>query len=316
MKKIHMFVKAVACTVAMVTLANAPVFPISNINTKIVQAVSNTISGTLNLTRYPSGERRLGTVSLNNTSKIILNMPNNNKRDLMQGKIRLVPTGSGQTKSYEFMNSYNENWTIELSDISSGVYTVYLNPVVYGMSDKATFNYTIGGGSTDGSGYFTGICTDPLELNVAKTDISSPSDSYAVEPDDFEPNDTIEQAYPYASMPYMDGNKFIEGYKSVGTHEDGNPDFFKIRLNSSTTYDVNLKNLYSEQHIYILQKNSDGTFTYWGQKNQVPKQSEYFTFRPATSGEYYILITGGSKQFFHQFFAVEPRGKIDPFYEP
>ena len=55
-------------------------------------------------------------------------------------------------------------------------------------------------------------------------------------------------------------NRYSE---SVSNHEAGEPDFFKINLNSSVTYDVNLKNITSEQHIYILQKNSDGTFMYW-----------------------------------------------------
>lgn len=108
-------------------------------------------------------------------------------------------------------------------------------------------------------------------------------------------------------------NRYSE---SVGNHEAGEPDFFKINLNSSVTYDVNLKNITSEQHIYILQKNSDGTFTYWGQKNQVAKQLEYFTFKPPTSGEYYILITGGHKFYCNYFFAVERHGIIDPYFEP
>lgn len=134
----------------------------------------------------------------------------------------------------------------------------------------------------------------------------------AVQPDKYEPNDTMETAYPYAKTEKLTGTPFIEGYTASNAHVEGDQDFFSITLSPLYTYDVVLKNLYGQdRHIYIWESNGDGTWTRWRYKYQQTAEPEYWRFTPEAGGTYYIQIAGGGIESFSYFFAVERTGKIN-----
>ena len=158
MRNIKKITRIAVFTIAAVTLSNFPVLPGQGINSGVItaeaatslitglpttKAAASSLSGTLYLERYSKGVT-LGSVRLTPNSQIVISMPTNSNKDLMQGKITLIPIGSGTSKSYQFTNLSLENWTISLSDITSGTYMVKFDPTVYGTSNKATFIYRIG----------------------------------------------------------------------------------------------------------------------------------------------------------------------------
>ena len=146
--------------------------------------------------------------------------------------------------------------------------------------------------------------------SASEADISSLA---AIEPDPYEPNNTMETAYPYSKTERITGAlAFNEGYRYSNCHVEGDEDFFSINLSSSYTYDVILKNLYrQDRHIYIWESNGDGTWTRWKSSNQQTGQPECWGFRPSRSGIHYVQIAGGGPDPSYFFFAVEKKGTVN-----
>lgn len=139
------------------------------------------------------------------------------------------------------------------------------------------------------------------------------SNNVSLEPDEYEPNDTMEQAYPYSRMYTHHSNAFVDGFKHSGCHIQGDVDFFWINMVKGYKYDVVLKNLYSkDRHIYIHEILSDGTIKTRGNITPQLGKPEYFTYTPTVSGKHYIEISGeGEPEVAYYYFAVEPAGTID-----
>lgn len=138
-----------------------------------------------------------------------------------------------------------------------------------------------------------------------------------IEPDPYEPNNTIDEAYPYSRTTTLSGNEFIRGYKNSNMHIEGDEDFFYIYLDSGVTYDVILKNIYDEpRHIYLWKQNNDGTWTRWQKAVQNPGKPEHYHFTPSVWGKYYIQITGGAPEALYYFFCVEKVGTVNPAIWP
>lgn len=152
------------------------------------------------------------------------------------------------------------------------------------------------------------ICTMFILTLILSTNVLAAE----VSPDPYEPNNTVDTAYPYAATTVLSGNEYINGYRNSNIHVEDDEDWFYITLSSSRTYDVILKNIYdSDIHIYIWKENSDGTWTKWRYANQKYAEPEHYTFTPPTSGKYYIQIAGFSEpESLYYFFAVEPVGKL------
>ncbi len=152
------------------------------------------------------------------------------------------------------------------------------------------------------------LCTTFIVTLIMSTNVLAA----AVSPDQYEPNNTVDTAYPYAATTVLTGNVYTNGYRNSNIHVPDDEDWFYITLSSSRTYDVILKNIYdTDIHIYIWKENSDGTWTKWRHPNQKYSEPEHYTFTPPTSGKYYIQIAGFSEpERFYYFFAVEPVGKL------
>ncbi len=147
--------------------------------------------------------------------------------------------------------------------------------------------------------------------SVSEADIKRAA--FAIEPDPYEPNNTMETAYPYSKTERITGAlAFNEGYRYSNCHVEGDEDFFSINLTASCVYDVILKNLYrQDRHIYIWESNGDGTWTRWKYKYQQTGQPEYWCFVPSRSGIHYIQIAGGGPDGSYFWFAVERAGTVN-----
>lgn len=139
-----------------------------------------------------------------------------------------------------------------------------------------------------------------------------------IEPDPYEPNNNISEAYPYSRTTTLNTNhEFTRGYKNSNIHIEGDEDFFYIYLDSGVTYDVILKNIYNEpRHIYLWKQNNDGTWTRWQKAVQNAGQPEHYHFTPSVGGKYYIQITGGGPEALYYFFCVEKVGTVNPAIWP
>ena len=138
------------------------------------------------------------------------------------------------------------------------------------------------------------------------------SHSEVIEPDKYEPNNSIEEAYPYNSTTVLTSNAFVNGYRNCGCHVEGDKDFFWITMVEGYSYDVVLKNLYGhDRHIYIYEELRDGTMTKTQKSNPVPGQPEHYIYKPKSTGRHYIEISGGEPDAYYFFFAVEKVGKIN-----
>ena len=144
----------------------------------------------------------------------------------------------------------------------------------------------------------------------------SSSDSFA--PDEYEPNDNLEQAYPYSDMETHHNHPFVEGYKHSDCHVQGDVDFFWINMIKGYEYDVVLKNLWEkDRHIYIHEKLSNGIIKKTGHPDPKIGKPEHFTYIPSVTGRHYIEISGeGEPEIAYFYFAVEPVGKINPALYP
>lgn len=132
------------------------------------------------------------------------------------------------------------------------------------------------------------------------------------EPDPYEPNNSMDTAYPYEKTKVLSGNLFIEGYRSAGCHVEGDVAYFSITLSTPYSYDVVLKNLYDQdRHIYIWEDNGNGTWSRFRYRYQKTGQPEYWIFTPSRSGTHYIQIAGGGAEYMYFFFAVEKMGDIN-----
>lgn len=138
-----------------------------------------------------------------------------------------------------------------------------------------------------------------------------------IEPDPYEPNNSIEEAYPYSRTTTLTNHEFTRGYKNSNIHVQGDEDFFYLYLDSGVTYDVILKNIYDEpRHIYLWKQNNDGTWTRWQKAVQNAGQPEHYRLTPSVGGKYYIQITGGEPYSLYYFFCVEKVGTVNPALWP
>ncbi len=102
------------------------------------------ISGAFTLSRSTEKKSlKLGKVTITPTSTLALNMPNNSGKDIIQGDITLKSLSDNSSKTYKFINLYNEEWEFKITGLTPGVYSVTLNPQVCGKSNSATISYKI-----------------------------------------------------------------------------------------------------------------------------------------------------------------------------
>lgn len=159
---------------------------------------------------------------------------------------------------------------------------------------------------------------EQLEKSIEEEQVSALSYENA-----YEPNDTIETAFPYSQLDTItcEGAKDPNGhyncfynYTFIETEDD--LDFFKVNVQTGFRYVVVLKNVWTDQirDIRLYYKHDDGTWHYWYPTSKDRGQSLFHITPDKTT--YYIRISGSPAPGHNHtkdanWFAVERDGTID-----
>lgn len=118
-------------------------------------------------------------------------------------------------------------------------------------------------------------------------------------PDNYEPNNDFDEAFPYNSTVKMTGNPFSEGYVAAGIHDEDDNDYFSINLSAGTDYFFSLKNLYNDYDLIVFSPDLSG---YWANAYYGTTPESFYMNAP-TTGTYYVVIVGnGLPEYYNYFF--------------
>lgn len=122
------------------------------------------------------------------------------------------------------------------------------------------------------------------------------------EPDDFEPNNTYQTAYPYDQVPILKSeltskyDLYQLGMRSAGLHSASDEDWYTINLTAGQEYFVDLRNV-GNTNWYIEVYNWDKGYYYTTNPEIKPiyakKSEKYFYFDAEDTGTYHIRVTSG-----------------------
>lgn len=160
---------------------------------------------------------------------------------------------------------------------------------------------------------------DQGNIKTAET-MSSGIQPYTTVPDDCEPNNTKETAYPYERVPEVQTDLtntydlYRLGMRHAGLHSATDEDWYSIKLTAGQRYFVDLRNVgksnwFIEVNYYVggEQKYHHSTNP---KENSVyeKKPEKYLYFTAETTGTYYIRIANGGdwSDEMHYFFYVGP----------
>ena len=174
-------------------------------------------------------------------------------------------------------------------------------------------------------------CLESVQLDKQEAKVLSPAQvselfseqsiqSYTTVPDECEPNDTINTAYPYTQVPVVTSqltskyDLFGLGMRHAGLHSETDEDWFSISLTAGEDYFVDLRNIgKSNWYIELYYIKPDGTGYYYStDPTEMPVfekwQEKYFYFTAKDTGTYYIRIANGNdwSDEMHYFFYVGP----------
>lgn len=173
-----------------------------------------------------------------------------------------------------------------------------------------------------------GIATEDevqqLEKSIEEDQVSSLSYQNV-----YEPNNTIETAFPYSQMDRIKCNGDKDGsfghyncfYQYTFLETEDDLDFFKVNVQTGFRYVVALKNVWLGQirDIRLYYKHDDGTWHY--KYTDVKSDNEsLFHFTPDKT-TYYVRISGSAAPGYSHdtgvnWFAVERDGTIDERLQP
>lgn len=80
----------------------------------------------------------IGTISKTSSTQFTITMPNNNNKDLVQGTVYFIPMSGGSSVNYSYANYAREEYSLNLSGLSNGVYMVKIDGAAVGTSGSAT----------------------------------------------------------------------------------------------------------------------------------------------------------------------------------
>lgn len=144
--------------------------------------------------------------------------------------------------------------------------------------------------------------------------------TYVTTPDDCEPNDTIDTAFPYSQVPVVNSQMTSKydlyglGMRYAGLHSEDDVDWFSVNLTAGEDYFVDLRNIgKSNWYIELYYLESDGSGYYYSTNPEIMPVFEkwpekYFYFTAEDTGTYYIRISNGddwSNEMYY-FFYVGP----------
>lgn len=143
---------------------------------------------------------------------------------------------------------------------------------------------------------------------------------YTTTPDDCEPNDTFQTAYPYNSVPIVkseltsNNDLYGLGMRHAGLHSADDEDWYYTNLTAGQKYFVDLRNIGKTNwyiEVYYLRADQTGYY-YTTDPEEMPVfekwQEKYFYFTAQDTGKYYIRIANGGdwSDTMHYFFYVGP----------
>lgn len=79
----------------------------------------------------------IGTMSVTSSSHFTIIMPNNNNKDLVQGTVYFIPMSGGTSTNYTYGNYVLEEYSLDLSKLSDGIYMVKIDGAAVGTSGSA-----------------------------------------------------------------------------------------------------------------------------------------------------------------------------------
>ena len=80
----------------------------------------------------------IGIISKTSSSQFTIRMPNNNNKDLVQGTVYFIPMSGGTSVNYSYANYAREEYSLNLSGLSNGIYMVKIDGAAVGTSGSAT----------------------------------------------------------------------------------------------------------------------------------------------------------------------------------
>lgn len=84
------------------------------------------------------------TITASDGVHIVFYCPNNNRTDLVQGKVTVTPVLGGTVQTFSFINFYKEVSDIDLSELSgTGRYRIEIKVDAIGTSNKADVYYRV-----------------------------------------------------------------------------------------------------------------------------------------------------------------------------
>lgn len=93
-------------------------------------------------TNYPVKVMLRQTISASEGLHIAFYCPNNNRKDLIQGKVIATPVMGGTVQTFSFLNYYNEVSDIDLSQLSgTGLYRINIEVYAIGTSNSGAVYY-------------------------------------------------------------------------------------------------------------------------------------------------------------------------------
>lgn len=129
---------------------------ISSTESEVIAASSTVVGPDGNIYSYLGTATRNGainnpvtaslstTITASDNYHIVFYCPNNNRMDLIQGKVTAIPVLGGTSQNYSFINNYNEISTINLSNLpGSGRYRVNITVNAIGTSNRGDVYYRI-----------------------------------------------------------------------------------------------------------------------------------------------------------------------------
>lgn len=148
MKHIRKFFQTVMVMALAICLTSMSVMAQDITDYNVVQQENEAVT----YTSVPSGYTLVGTFNrspqtydlrttpVQSTSTLQLYLPNENRKDWIQGKVIFTSEGGVETE-FPFTNMSGEYKTFDLSDLTEGTYQVSVYAYAFGTSGKATAYY-------------------------------------------------------------------------------------------------------------------------------------------------------------------------------
>lgn len=163
---------------------------------------------------------------------------------------------------------------------------------------------------------------EPRYLSPEKIDELSADDGVEPQvtvPDDFEPNNTYQTAYPYNQVPILQNeltskyDLYYLGMRSAGLHSANDEDWYTIDLTAGEIYFLDIRNVGNTNwYIELYNLAPDKLYYYTTDPEEEPiyekKSEKYLYFKAEDTGTYHIRVANGgdwSDQMYY-FFYVGP----------